>query len=302
MSDNNVLVTGTPRSGTTLTCHLLNRLPDTLALHEPMKVKKFAELKDHEEICRSIKSFCDGQRESIRERKRAISKNVGGAVPDNPVGTNRSDAGLRQSIASKGEIVVDKELSRDFMLVVKHNAAFSAVLEGLVKHFPVYAVVRNPLATLASWSSIDFSTQKGHAPAAERLDPDLKAKLAAIDDNLDRQIHLLGWFHGQFHRHLPEQSIIRYESVVESGGRVLSVVRPEAKDLSEPLESQNKSKLYDHHGILRIGERLLKSEGAHWESYTKESVERLLDELESERLPPASRFDKALGVVRNVTA
>jgi hypothetical protein len=54
MNDNNILITGTPRSGTTLPCHLLNELPDTVALHEPMKVKEFSGLTDHEEICLSI--------------------------------------------------------------------------------------------------------------------------------------------------------------------------------------------------------------------------------------------------------
>ncbi len=276
MSDNNVLLTGVPRSGTTLTCHLLNKLPDTVALHEPMAVRKLAKLEDYEEICRSIKRFCDEQRESIHERKRAISKNVGGAVPDNPVGADRSDAGLRQRLVSKGEMVMDKDLSQDFMLVIKHPAAFTAVLEGLVKRFPVYAVVRNPLATLASWSSVDFGVQRGHARNAERLDPDLKVRLATIDDVLDRQIYLLDWFHGKFRRYLPDQHIIRYESVIESGGRALSVVRPEAKDLDEPMESRNKNELYDYESMLRIGERLLESEGAYWESYTKESVELLL--------------------------
>jgi len=276
MSDNNVLVTGTPRSGTTLTCHLLNKLPDTVALHEPMKVKKFAELDNHEEICQSIKRFCVEQRKSIHERKLAISKNVEGAVPDNHYGAGRSDAGLRQSLASKGEIVIDKKLSQDFVLVVKHISAFTALLEELVKHFPVYAVVRNPLATLTSWNTVDFNLQRGHVPAAERLDSNLKAKLATIDDKLDRQIYLLGWFHAQFRSYLPEQSIIRYESVIESGGRALSSVRPEAKKLSEPLESQNQSNLYDYQRMLWIGDRLLKSEGAYWESYTKESVECLL--------------------------
>lgn len=278
-SSNNVLITGTPRSGTTLTCHLLNKLPDTVALHEPMRAKKFAELKNHAEIRRSIESFCGEQRRSIRTRKRAISKNVGGAVPDNPVGTDRSDAGLRQSIASRNEIVVDKELSPDFMLVVKHNSSFTAVLEELVKHFPVYAVVRNPLATLASWSSVAFNVQSGHARAAERIDPDLEARLTAFEDDLDRQIFLLGWFHERYRSHLPDESIIRYESVVSSGGAALSVVRPEAQDLREPLQSRNMSSLYDHDVMLRIGERLLDSEGAYWESYSKESVERLLDDM-----------------------
>jgi hypothetical protein len=281
MSDNNILITGTPRSGTTLTCHLLNKLPDTVALHEPMKVKRFAELKDYEEICQSIQRFCDEQRRSIQTRKRAISKNVGGTVPDNPVGTDRSEAGLRQALTSKGEITIDKGLSRNFTLVVKHNSAFTAVLEGLVKRFPVYAVVRNPLATLSSWSSVVFNVQNGYARAAERLDPNLKAKLAVIDDALDRQIYLLGWFHGQFRRYLPEQSIIRYESVVESGGKALSIVRPEAETLlDQSLKSRNKSKLYDHQSMLWIGERLLKSEGAYWDLYTRESVELLLNDVE----------------------
>jgi hypothetical protein len=279
MSGNDVLITGTPRSGTTLACYLLNKLPDTVALHEPMKAKKFAKLKDHDEICGAIKRFCDEQRKSVHERKRAISKHVDGAVPDNPVGAGRSDAGLRQNIASKGEIVIDKKLSQDFMLVIKHNLAFTVVLGGLVKRFPVYAVIRNPLPTLASWNSVGFNVQSFYARAAGRLDSNLKAKLPAIDDELDRQIYLLGWYYDQFRRYLPEQSIIRYESVVESGGRALSVVRPEANELNEPMESRNKNRLYDYQSMLRIGERLLESKGAYWDSYTKESVERLLNEL-----------------------
>ena len=59
----------------------------------------------------------------------------------------------------------------------------------------------------------------------------------------------------------------------------MGVVRPEARELNEPLESRNKSKLYDYEGMLRIGERLLKSEGAYWKLYSRESVERLLNEL-----------------------
>ncbi len=279
MSDNNVLVTGTPRSGTTLTCHLLNKLPDTVALHEPMQVKRFAALGGQEEICAAVARFCDEQRRSIRERKRAVSKNVAGAVPDNPVGTGRSTVGLRQSIVARGEIVVDKDLSDDFMLVVKHNSSFTAVLQHLVERFPVFAVIRNPLATLASWSSVAFNVQSGRAQAAERLDPELTANLGAIADDLDRQIYLLGWFHGQYRRYLPERSIIQYESVVATGGRALAVVRPEAEGLSESLESRNTSSLYDYQAMLRMGERLLESEGAYWESYTKESVERLLVEL-----------------------
>ncbi len=274
---NDILVTGTGRSGTTLTCHLLNKLPDTVALFEPMKVSKFPELGTHSKMCREIERFCDRQRRTLHERGVAISKNADGAIPDNPFGTARTEEGLRRRSIKKGEVAIDKQLSQDFTLIVKHISAFAALLGELVERFPVYAVVRNPLPVLASWNSIDFNLQQGHVPAAERITPALKADLASINDPLDRQIHVLAYFHGQFRRYLPDESILRYESIIESGGSALSVIHPAATELSEPLQSRNVSELYDRDSLQRIGERLLRSDGAHWQSYSKESVEELLE-------------------------
>jgi hypothetical protein len=279
----NVLITGTPRSGTTLTCHLLSEVPDTVALHEPMRVRDFAELGGPDAIADEVQRFCDEQRASLHERGVAISKNVGGKVPDNPHGSAKNEStGLRRSNASKGEIEVTKPLSRDFTLVVKHNAAFTAVLGALADRFRVYAIMRNPLSVVASWNSIDFNAQRGHVPAGERLDPELKATLEGLDDPLDRQLHILGWFHERWHRYLPEENMIRYESVVESGGSALGVIQPLAASLDEPLESRNLSRLYDREMIMRIADRLLASEGAHWSSYSRESVEELLEAFTSQ--------------------
>jgi hypothetical protein len=276
MNSNNILITGTPRSGTTMTCHLLNMLPETVALHEPMQT---GQLKGQDGPAAAVERFCDDQRQSILEHGLAISKHAGGTVPANPVGTSRTDAGLRKREVSKGEIIIDKELSPDFALVVKHCGSFTATLDRLVPRFPVYAIVRNPLSMLASWATVEFAVQRGRVPVAEGLDPELKAKLASIDDVLDRQIHILTWFHDRIRRYLPDEAIIRYESIVETGGKALAVVRPGAVSLAEPLQSQNTSGLYDRERMARIGERLLKSDGAHWQSYSKESVERLLGEL-----------------------
>lgn len=273
---NNILITGTPRSGTTLTCHLLNKLPDTVALHEPMRG---AEFRGADGAGAAVERFCERQRRSILEHRRAISKHAAGAVPDNPVGTSRSATGFRERLVAKGEIAIEKEVSPDFMLAVKHCGAFTATLDSLITQFPVYALVRNPLATLASWSSVDFAVRQGHVPNAERIDPNLKAQLAAIVDVLDRQIHLLGWFHERIRRYLPDAAIIRYESLVESGGQALAVVRPSAATLAESLRSQNTSEHYDHDHMLRLGDRLLRSEGAYWESYARADVERLLADL-----------------------
>jgi hypothetical protein len=276
MNSNNILITGTPRSGTTMTCHLLNKLPETVALHEPMQT---GQLKGQDGPAAAVERFCDDQRQSILEHGVAISKHAGGTVPANPVGTSRTDAGLRKREVSKGEIIIDKELCPDFTLVVKHCGSFTATLDRLVPRFPVFAIVRNPLSMLASWATVEFAVQRGRVPVAEGLDRELKAQLASIEDVLDRQIHILTWFHERIRRYLPDEAIIRYESIVETGGKALAVVRPGAASLAEPLRSQNTSDLYDRERMVRIGERLLKSEGAHWESYSKESVERLLEDL-----------------------
>jgi len=276
VNDNNVLITGTPRSGTTLTCHLLNKLPETVALHEPMRGSQF---RSPAAVCELVGRFCQEQRGSILARKRATSKQQDGVVPDNPIGTGRSGSGLRERLVSHGEVVIDKELSPNFVLAVKQPGAFTATLDQLVTCFPVYAIVRNPLATLASWTSVPLAVQRGQFPIVERFDPDLKLGLAGAADELDRQIQLLGWFHARIRRYLSDEAIIHYEAIVETSGKALAVVQPAAATLEVPLESRNTSELYDHERMLRIGERLLGSEGAHWELYSKQSVEGLLEDL-----------------------
>jgi hypothetical protein len=73
--------------------------------------------------------------------------------------------------------------------------------------------------------------------------------------------------------------VIRYEDVVVSGGGALGVIVPSARALDEPLLSRNLNPLYDREDMLRIGERLLASEGAYWRFYSRESVEDLLADL-----------------------
>jgi ribosome-associated protein YbcJ (S4-like RNA binding protein) len=276
MDRKNVILTGLPRSGTTLTCHLLNKLPDTVALHEPMNVTAFPQLKSHEAICDEIYRFFMEMRKSILNQRIAISKQVGGKVPDNPVSNRYSESGLRRSIASPSKIAIDKKVSPDFLLVIKHPSAFTATLESLVKRFPCYAVIRNPLSVLTSWNSVSFPVETGHAPAAETLDLQLKKTLSEIEDKIERQLHLLSWFFGKFHRVLPDESILRYEHIVSSGGKALSAITSYALLLNENLENKNKNILYHLDTMKLLGERLLNSKGAYWEFYSKENIESLL--------------------------
>jgi hypothetical protein len=279
----NVVLTGPPRSGTTLCCHLLNKLPNTLALHEPIRPFGFVNPKAHpEEIREAMGRFFSRQRRFVRERGIAETKHVGGKIPTDPYAAARSsNEGIRYQLVrdgqEHGEIAVDREAyGPGFWLIIKDPATLSALLPVLVDGFPCYAVVRNPLAVLASWNSVNHAARDGHSPVAERYDETLKEKLAATSDRIERQLILLDWWFRRFRDHLPKANVIRYEDLARSGGAVLRKIVPAAHALQEPLESRNINPLYGRKETITISERLLESEGAYWSFYSRQDVEDLV--------------------------
>lgn len=270
-----VVLTGLPRSGTTLTCHLLNKLLDVVALSEPMRVEKLATLPDRSAVCDEIGRFFADSRRSIAETGMAQSRHVGGAVPDNTVRGKVVAGGLRKGEGVRGLIPIDKELPADYTLCVKHPAAFTALLPELAQHFRAYAVVRNPLSVLASWNSVSMPHGAGRAPAAEGLDPALRAALAALDDVTDRQFHLIDWYFSQYRAGLPRHCVLRYEDIVATGGVALAPIAGSAAALREPLVEKNANKLYKPETVRELAKRLLDSEGAYWDFYKREDVERV---------------------------
>lgn len=156
----------------------------------------------------------------------------------------------------------------------------TALLPTLVDSFPCFAVVRNPLSILGSWTSVNHHARLGHSPAAERYDTVLEKQLASMDDRIGRQLHLLSWWFDKLSRTLSDERVVRYEAIVESGGKALSAIVPEAASLNERLESRNLNAVYNRDQLRRLGRRLLESEGAYWYFYSREDVEELLRQLD----------------------
>jgi hypothetical protein len=226
----------------------------------------------------NIQSFFTITRESLLETGVATSKNVDGRVFASKIADATGPNGTRIGLARRGEISVSKPLTSDFTLIVKHNSAFAAVLHALSEALPVYAIVRNPLSVLASWQTVPIPVHFGHARLAEAIDPDLAARLSALPDTLDRQLHLVAWFFERFVNILPSSSILRYEDIVATDGKLLELIHPSAADLSVTLASRNQAKVYDRTAMRQLGERLLATEGAYWGPglYSRDDVAELL--------------------------
>lgn len=270
-----IILTGIARSGTTLTCFLLNKLPQTVALHEPMDPSQLVGLAQPEEYLARIAGFFATQRATLLEAGTAVSKARDGRVPENPFAAEVGEKGLRSSLVANQEVQFGKPLRPGFRLAVKHPNLFTATLGTLLTRFPCFAVVRNPLAVLLSWQTIRAPVNDGHLPFGEAFDPELKATLAAEPDRVARQVMLLHWYFSRYRQLLPADHVVRYEQIVASGGRALAVIDPDAESLAEPLESRNRSSLYDAALVNRLADLLLADAAIFEGFYSPADVERL---------------------------
>lgn len=273
-----IILTGIARSGTTLTCFLLNKLPQTVALHEPMDPSQLVGLAQPDEYLARIAEFFATQRATLLAAGTAVTKACGGRVPENPFAPVAGDRGLRASLVANQEVQFDKPLLPGFRLAVKHPNLFTATLATLQPRYACYAVIRNPLAVLLSWQTIQAPVRDGHLPFGEAFDPELKSALAEEPDRTKRQLMLLRWYFSRYRRLLPVEHVIRYEELVTSGGRALAVIDPDAAALAEPLESRNRSALYDAALVTQLSELLLADADISAGFYPAEAIAALRDE------------------------
>jgi len=210
-SSRNLILTGIPRTGTSLCCKLLDQADDTVALCEPMPVHELPH--SPPDAVEAIRAYFDTTRIRLLQTGTAFSMQMDGQIPDNTMAAQPDAVGLRGSTAQVGLIRISKPLSPRFTLIIKHPAAFTALLTVLAPVFECCALVRNPLSVLLSWHSLNIPISMGRAPAGERFDPALTARLNAQPDVISRQVCLLDWFFERFDRCLPRERIVSYEQM-----------------------------------------------------------------------------------------
>jgi hypothetical protein len=295
-----LLLTGLPRGGTTLACELLNQVPDVYALDEPMDVGSLVRRATLDEdrdggeprvqvdlISSEVREFAIGQRRSIETRGLAVTKHVDGQVRGAKVTDARGADGFRVRLVEHGTVPVPRPGVPGFTLVIKHPVVFTALLEHLQRHFPVYAVVRNPLSVLASWDTITAALREGQPKLLDILAPRTARELAETADMLERRVRLLLWFFDSYATLLAPERVVRYEDIVDSGGSALQAVVPAAAGLRVDLVSRNAAAVYDR-AQMHAAARMLRREGAHWRYYTQEDVDEVLETMiDSHETPSA---------------
>ena len=279
------MLSGVPRSGTSLSCRLAGDLPDTVALSEPFNAKAFGTKipRDPRSACTYIRDFVEQVRERILAERRAPSVRVGGCLYDNIVASKPADSGLREPRGEWGHIAIGKPLSDRFTLVIRDNAVFAALLPQLQEFFPCLAVVRNPLSILASWQTVNLPVHQGRIPGAELFDCDLHRTLEREPEVLRRQIVALEWLFARFQSNLAPTNIIRYEDLIDSGGMVLFRRLGHAGTPPVVLKSRNDNALYDGAMIDTLLKALLEAGGCWRHFYSAADCEQTADGIRQGR-------------------
>ena len=243
-----------------------------------MERTEFAGLTTPSEGLATIERFDRRTRGGIATRRRARTIHVDGRLADNVVDADAAD-GLRRRRLAQAEIDIDKPLSEGFSLLIKHNALFAALLPQVVPSFRCIGLVRNPLAVLASWQTVDLPVNRGRVPAGEQFDPALRAALDHDSDNLARQLTVINWFFARYGDELAADRILRYEELVASGGKALFRMLGHANAEQVSLTSRNDHEVYRNADIDRLLGALLDNGGAWTRFYSRTDCEVLAERL-----------------------
>ena len=245
LSSENVLLTGLPRSGTTMTCWLLNKVSNVIALHEPILFKDYSSSLSLTSI---LEQFIINARTQLVTEGNAPSHAMQGKVHSNPISTPSKPRQNRSMVHSHQIVHFGKPSSDSFQLAIKHNAPFTAQLETLSQIYPLGVIIRNPMSLLYSWQTVPLPIREGRLPMAERYDKKLSQKLSSVENILDRQVLILDWCF-QKYQQVNSANIFRYEEIVATGGRILSSLFPNALGLAVPLLSYNRSEIYPDYQV-----------------------------------------------------
>ncbi|MBV1907093.1 MAG: hypothetical protein KUG75_13540 [Pseudomonadales bacterium] len=277
----NIILAAIPRSGSTLTCQLINQTGNCLAMIEPLNMSEFNALPSAGQRVDYLTKFFATIRTRVQDSGQIpiIQLDKQSTNTFSSTFTNKekgSLSGRTSSISGVKWTEPTQTLAQGFTLLIKHPNAFSALLAELIQSFSCYALIRNPLAILSSWNTLDHPLRDGHAPMAEAHAPELQKQLAQSDNPLQRQLLLLSWYFQTYRKVLKPAHILKYEQIVASRGAALSNIVNASPAPEFKLINQNSSDLYDPAYTARAAKALLAdTENYCWHFYQRYEIEQL---------------------------
>lgn len=211
-----LIVTGIPRGGTTLAAALIDSLPDTVCLNEPLwhNAKAAADAKGFAGFI--ARDFTALRARLLKGESVSDRRGKGGEATTNYF---RVEGGRMQH---SFDIVPFSRagLTPDFTLAIKHNGPYLAVLPELIalERFSITAIIRHPVPVIHSWRSLQLPISEGKMPNAAPYWPELAAAIAAPMDLLAKQVRLYDLMCARLWECREHLRLIPYEALIQTPG------------------------------------------------------------------------------------
>lgn len=256
-SDRNVLLTGIPRSGTTLLNAFLDCPPKSVAIGEPLGLGVFQReyANNHHGFVNKINEYFSHIRVRIANGE-PFKDRV--SVDGNPL-TNyvESGGGIRKKSYEIRDRVI-KNVERDFYLFFKAPVIFTSVLPAIVSdgRFKVIAIIRDPVSTILSWNSVNFPIAKGRLPAGEEYWPLLGSIARNKCSTFEKQAQIWEIFAQRYVQYKDIITLLRYEDLVTNPMSLFEMLCLPFTNIH--VKNSNNNPVYDFENIPAIKNALHK--------------------------------------------
>jgi hypothetical protein len=267
-----VILTGIPRSGTTLSCKILLSVENQIALNEPIAGELFRKGKPPLKV---IQQCFSQYRKSLLKKGTAPARTKQGQITDNAYSKGQKK---RERVLERTVVDFKKPLSADFTLILKHCAEFTLILEELQDNYECFAMVRNPLAVLASWNSVNVPVSRGKVAKSQIFKPQFHRQIEQIGPLFEKQLFILNWYFRQYEILAPE-NVIKYERVISSQGEALNTISGKETHSPDTLYDQNQNSIYDRTVLYKYLDLLRNSEREFSPYYSIEEIEELAQKM-----------------------
>ena len=232
-----VILTGVPRSGTTLAAALLDSMPDAICLSEPdQHLHLHATSATATEFVAMLRDSLEALAARCAVGDWPIDRRSGDGLPITNYFSGSPDGGDRASQFVE-RVPKPRALSDHALICAKHNALYLSVLPQLVASgaFTEVAIVRDPIDVLGSWNSLALPVSGGKLPAAEKFWQAMAQLTMESLALLDKQVRIYELICRRLVRFRTQIAVIKYETLIKDLDALAHAV-------DRPLDDETRSR------------------------------------------------------------
>jgi hypothetical protein len=265
----NIIITGIPRSGTTLVTALIDSMPDSVALNEPRWQYDWVDKNKATSAAEDFAKWLVGDFEVTRQHLIKGIPVQERRMTDGSAVTNyyRPDPEKKKVGETFSLIPFTRDgLSNNCTLAIKHNGLYLGALKQIIDTgaFTIIAIVRHPLGVISSWNNVPIPLGQGKMPGAILLWDQMRTLTQSNMDLLEKQVRMYDLVCKRLYNLREHIHIVKYEELVANKEMLASIV---GKKANLPLNTIKKRDVSFYENNTQVIEEKLRQVGQYYKMF-----------------------------------